>query len=103
MLRADDVRPLSNVTVTAGDGVHNASAVVVVRSREVASRGLVFTKQHFYGEVRENSSRVEIVASLSVRGNQLMEHLEFRILNPSPYFVSMVGGPGSGSGAPGVL
>ncbi|XP_043247503.1 fat-like cadherin-related tumor suppressor homolog, partial [Amphibalanus amphitrite] len=86
VLRAESVRPLANVTVTASDGAHNASTAVVVRSREVASRGLVFTKQHFYGEVRENSSRVDIVASLSVRGNQLMEHLEFRILNPSPYF-----------------
>ncbi|XP_037068712.1 protocadherin Fat 1-like [Pollicipes pollicipes] len=86
LLRGETVPPLANVTVHASDGPHRAAALVLVRSRQVASRGLVFSSDQFYGTVRENTTRVDIVASLSVRGNQLMEHLAFRILNPSEYF-----------------
>ena len=74
------------ISVTDGRFTSVATINIHVKTLE-RNDNFAFRERTFFVSVPENSTKVTNLLSLSVLGTELGEKLDFKILNPSPYFV----------------
>ena len=74
------------LVVRVTDGVYESACHVMVSVDESRDSGLVFTRSEYTAHVMENSTAIEKVTVVQVRGHELNEHVTFTILNPDNMF-----------------
>ncbi|XP_061473408.1 protocadherin Fat 2 [Rhineura floridana] len=74
------------LTVQAGDGLYMTSALVRINFTEPQDSTLKFDQDLYIAIVKENTTDIQTLVSLSVTGNQLNEPLFYSIINGTERF-----------------
>ncbi|KAF2364658.1 EGF-like calcium-binding domain [Trinorchestia longiramus] len=72
--------------VVVSDGLFSSSTTVSITTKPLPKTTLRFSQEKYFAVVEENNSEINTVLLVQAVGSKLNEHLEFRLLNPSPMF-----------------
>lgn len=86
ILHPDKLTSFHTLHVRVSDGKYSSIAKINIDVQKSESSGLIFQKSSYEGSVVENSTKIVTVTVVNVLGNNLNEHIEFRILNPTDMF-----------------
>ncbi|XP_071532452.1 fat-like cadherin-related tumor suppressor homolog isoform X3 [Panulirus ornatus] len=75
-----------NLTLKATDGSITSTATVDIKVQDAPLSTLVFTKEKYWANVYENSTKEMNMVALGVKGQPLNHHVHYSILNPTDNF-----------------